>query len=274
MNDGDECYYYEEIQLNRNRDVGIITDVAIVLMMRKTSDYVRRNFEQIKERVPTKRLIVQYNKGFRDCDKPRLVEQSSNYDICDANHVALKYAFNQLGLTHVLVLEDDAYFLPNIKSDIAEIKTFINTRRFDIYNLGPVIYATNPFMLLTSGKHINTWMYGGAHACVYHRRFLSNFEYSKCKHIDRYSVYLKHTYMYHYPICMQHFRSNSSNRMKWHFYIRSLFIIAHALGFFREYPPKLTDYMIIRAVINWIHLFVLITLCYVLVSNACSLTIK
>lgn len=254
------CYSYEEILLDPYRDVEILTDVAIVLLMENPSDYVKTNLEQIKKRVPTKRLILQYNKGFLRCNKSHLIEQKSNYDICDASVVALKYAFNHLKLINVLLLEDDAYFLKNIHFDIRIIREFIKTNDFNVYNLGPLFYVINPFSIIFQSKHIPTWTNTACHACIYHRNFLKSFEYFKCVEFDTYIQNVSLTYMYYNPICLQLFRSNSSNINTWSWFVRLLLKISQILGMNREYPPKHNDYILTHFFINLIHLMFLIVL--------------
>jgi hypothetical protein len=257
-----ECYYYKEITLNNRHKT--ITDVAIVLTMsNKTLD--DENIKQIIDKTPAKKLVIQFNKGFTNCDKQHLIEQKSNYDLCDATKTALHYAFNVLKEDNVLILEDDAYFVNDIDEDIAHIKEFIRQENFSIYNLGPVGFVANPFNVLFDKKHVRVYTYFGSHACVYHKTFLTNFEMSKCSHIDLYSQYARDCFIYHKPLCLQFIHNHSSNSAEWPIVGKFAFLVINILGLFDEYPPKVKDFNTLHTISKVLSIVLLILLVFITV---------
>lgn len=234
-----ECYYYKDITLNNRQNT--ITDVAILLTMsNKTLD--DENIKQIIDRTPTKKLIVQFNKGFKHCDKKHLIQQKSNYDLCDATKTALEYAFNVLNEENVLILEDDAFFMKDIEEDVNSIKEFISNEKYNIYNLGPVGFVANPLNILFDKKHLNVFTYFGSHACIYDKHFFESFNINKCSHIDLYSQYTSKCFIYYKPLCLQFIHNNSSNSSEWPIIGKLTFLIINVLGLFKEYPPKVEDF--------------------------------
>jgi hypothetical protein len=246
------CYYYEEVPLKHNNVY--ITDVAIVLMMDTASS--KDNLEHIIQNVPTKRLIIQYNKGFNKCEKKHLIEQKSNYDLCDALKTALEYAFNTLELDNVLVLEDDAYFVSGMEQHLKKVKQFIKNEIFTIYSLGTFGFVGNP-LRTTMDTHIKIKTYTGNHAVVYNKS-LKFFDLNKCFHTDLYSWHFQNVFMYYKPLVLQHLQVNSSNYNSWPIIGKMLLFIAHnGFGLFKQYPPRMEDYTFIYTFFRGIHLLIL-----------------
>ena len=250
------CYYYKEVTLKKRKS--ILIDVAIVLTMdHKTLE--DENIKQIIERVPSNKLIIQFNKGFKKCDKKHLIKQQSNYDLCDATKTALKYAFDELKLENVLILEDDAYFVENIEKDLKIVKDFLKRAPFTVYSLGNLGYIANPFNILFGDqKHIKVYKYLGSHACIYNKNFLKSFKLDKCDHIDTYSQYINKSYVYYKPLVIQHIFITSSNYDSWHISVKILFYFYNNVcGMFKQYPPKYKDSRRLNYIMSTISLFLL-----------------
>lgn len=268
MDNNDSCYYYNEVTINKRKKV--LVDVAIVLTMdHKTLE--DENIKQIIERVPSNRLIIQFNKGFKKCDKKHLIKQQSNYDVCDALETALKYAFNELKLENVLILEDDAYFVENIEEDLKIVKGFLKRTPFTVYSLGNFGYIANPLnLLLGDQKHIKVYKYGGGHACVYNKNFLKSFKLDKCEQTDTYSQYINKSYVYYKPLVIQHLFITSSNYDTWPISGKILFyFFKNVCGMFRQYPPEYKDFRRLNYITSTISLLILfvsiIVICYNLI---------
>lgn len=263
----DICYKYNEVTLEERETV--LIDVAIVLTMdHKTLD--DENIKQIMERVPTNRLIIQFNRGFKKCDKKHLIKQRSNYDLCDALNTALKYAFDKLKLENVLILEDDAYFVKNIEKDLENVKGFLNQNRFTVYSLGNFGYIANPLNILFGDqKHIQVYKYGGSHACIYNRNFLKAFKLEKCEQTDIYSQYINKSYVYYKPLVIQHLFVSSSNYDTWPIFGKTLFyFFKNVCGMFKQYPPDYNDFRTLNYITSTISLFVLMLL--IVIILCCS----
>ena len=273
MDNKESCYYYNEVTINKRETV--LIDVAIVLTMDyKTSE--DENIKQIIERVPSNRLIIQFNKGFKKCDKKHLIKQQSNYDLCDATKTALKYAFNELKLENVLILEDDAYFVENIEEDLKIVKDFLKRTPFTVYSLGNFGYIANPLNILFGDhKHMKVYKYGGSHACIYNKNFLKSFKLDKCEQTDTYSQYINKSYVYYKPLVIQHLFITSSNYDTWPISGKILFyFFKNVCGMFNQYPPEYKDFRRLNYIMSTISLLILFVSIIMICFNSISLLNK
>lgn len=270
MNNKNSCYYYNEVILKERKT--ILIDVTIMLTMdHKTLE--DENIKQIIEKVPSNRLIIQFNKGFKKCDKKHLIKQQSNYDLCDATKTALIYAFNELKLENVLILEDDAFFVENIENDIENVKHFLNINPFTVYSLGNFGYIANPLNILFGDqKHIKVYKYGGSHACIYNKTFLKAFKLEKCEQTDIYSEYINKSYVYYKPLVIQHLFITSSNYDTWPISGKILFyFFKNIFGMFKQYPPEYEDFRRLNYITSTISLLILFVSIIVICVNSISL---
>lgn len=266
MDKNKTCYYYDEVTINKRKTV--LIDVAIVLIMdNKTLE--DENIKQIIERVPSNRLIIQFNKGFKKCNKKHLIKQQSNYDLCDALETALQYAFNELKVENVLILEDDAYFVKNIEEDLENVKDFLKRTPFTVYSLGNFGFIANPLNLLFGDqKHIKVYKYGGSHACIYNKNFLKFFKLDRCEHIDIYSQYINKSYVYYKPLVIQHLFITSSNYDTWPIFCKLLFyFFKNVCGMFKQYPPEYKDFRRLNFIMNTLSLFVLVLIFGIIIQG-------
>lgn len=98
----EECYYYEILN-ETNFPIMNNVDVAIILVMEGSTRLKKDPFLLNLAR----KTVIQYNKGFRNCDKPDSITQSNH----DLNHAYLN-AFNYTqNLENVIVFEEDAEIL-------------------------------------------------------------------------------------------------------------------------------------------------------------------
>lgn len=264
MNPFTDCYYYKQITLNNRKN--ILTNVAILLTMNNKTEE-DENIKHIIDKVPSKRLFIQFNKGFQNCDKKHLIKQQSNYDLCDATKTALLYAFEELNEEHVLILEDDAYFVKNIEKDITQIKSFLKKADYLVYNLGAACFIANPFTIIFNKKHIHVKRYSLSHACVYNKRSLKSFDIKKCEHVDLYSEYFDNCYVYHRPLVLQLLRKHSSNSKTWPISGKIAFYLINVFGLFKEYPPLVEDFNKLYLFSKLCSVLFLMTLVYIIIDG-------
>jgi hypothetical protein len=264
MNPFTDCYYYKQITLNNRKN--ILTNVAILLTMNNKTEE-DENIKHIIDKVPSKRLFIQFNKGFQNCDKKHLIKQQSNYDLCDATKTALLYAFEDLNEEHVLILEDDAYFVKNIEKDITQIKSFLKKADYLVYNLGAACFIANPFTIIFNKKHIHVKRYSLSHACVYNKRSLKSFDIKKCEHVDLYSEYFDNCYVYHRPLVLQLLHKHSSNSKTWPISGKIAFYLINVFGLFKEYPPLVEDFNKLYLFSKLCSVLFLMTLVYIIIDG-------
>jgi hypothetical protein len=86
-----------------------------------------------------KKTIIQYNKGFRKCNKPSIIT-SSKEDIIHAYYNAFNYLKEY---NNVIILEDDALVINKDTLIYDKIDKFINTQDFDIFTFGSLGLFSN-----------------------------------------------------------------------------------------------------------------------------------
>lgn len=96
------CYYYKTINTS-NDPILKNVDLTIILMMENSE---RFNYDPFILNL-SKKTIIQYNKGFKNCKKPDFITKS-NEDINHAYYTCFNYVKN---LNNVLILEEDAEVL-------------------------------------------------------------------------------------------------------------------------------------------------------------------
>ena len=79
-----------------------------------------------------KKTIIQYNKGFRKCNKPSTII-SSREDIVHAYYTAFEYLKEY---NNVIILEEDTIVINKNLLIYNKIDKFINTQDFDIFTFG------------------------------------------------------------------------------------------------------------------------------------------
>lgn len=189
-----------EVRLWATCDAPLLPSVeeAYILTMHDSSR-LRRQAAHDLQRL-ARRTYVQINAGFKTGLKEAAVDGPSR----DIVH-AYKHACGEcLQEGHVLILEDDATFMPGATAEhFAEVDAFLRTALFDTYSLG----SFGPF--LTLGRHRRFMcLVGHAQAVVYSplaRERIRAVDVAAVKHIDAHVISkMARNFTYRRPLVVQH----------------------------------------------------------------------
>jgi len=120
------CYSYKI--LNTTTPILKNVDVVLILSMEGSNRFKNDPFLLNL----TKKTIIQYNKGFRKCNKPSTII-SSKEDIVHAYYSAFEYLKEY---NNVIILEDDAHVINKDPLIYDKIDKFIDTQDFNILTFG------------------------------------------------------------------------------------------------------------------------------------------
>lgn len=144
-------------------------DCTYVLIMEGSTREKQIRDETLKASI-TSRIIYQYNKGYKNCNK-KLRVYKTNYDLEHALKNVFKHAMRN-GFKRILVLEDDCEFDDRIRQQkiIDDICEFLITKNPQIYTLGSFMPIVNPFTFL---DHQRLLYNAGSHAIIYNHEYMS-----------------------------------------------------------------------------------------------------
>lgn len=137
----ESCYRHEIIA---TCDDPMLPSVSTAIILTMENAAVRH--AEIRKAMPTlgrlcPRLIMQYNRGFAQCSKPRRVDNTA-HDILHAYRAAFETLRDE---ERVLVLEDDVQFdTADLPRHLARVDNFVLTRRFQAYSLGSICLCLWP----------------------------------------------------------------------------------------------------------------------------------
>jgi hypothetical protein len=128
--------------------------------------------DQVKRAGITSRIILQYNPGYKKCNK-NLIDNRANYDLEHALKNVFRHALNE-GYERILVLEDDCEFDERIKNPeiLNDIQEFIMNNNPSIYSLGSFFHIPNPIDVIMGSKSQLLLFNASSHAVIYDRRFM------------------------------------------------------------------------------------------------------
>lgn len=210
------CYRLELI----NYDKGLLDNIidAVYVITMENSERIGSVYRQLEKYKLSKNIYIQKNKGYKNCDK-KLLKNQTNYDIVDSNYNIWLHAKHK-NYNNILILEDDFIFDERIldKHVLNDLDNFINKNDFDIYNLGCFGSIFNPISLFSIFlKHIKIEVYAAmAHSLIISKNIrnelIDKYENDKEKllstafgpHMD--AIYIKESskyYMYYKPLCYQ-----------------------------------------------------------------------
>ena len=220
MNINSKCYRFDYIQFGNGLLDNIIDAVYVILL--ENSDRTEDVYKQINDYKLSKNTYIQINKGYKNCDK-KLVKQQSNFDLVDCNYNIWLHA-NKNNYNNILILEDDFEFDNRIldKNVLQDLDDFINNNDFDIYSLG-----SRPILLslpITNIKHIRLSHQSASQSIIITKNTRSTLidKYINDKQfliknygdIDReYNNY--RFYSYYKPLCYQIF-PETENQKNWY----------------------------------------------------------
>jgi hypothetical protein len=202
------CYSYKIL---KTTTTPILKNVDVVLIL--TMEGSNRFKEDPFLLNLTKKTIIQYNKGFRKCNKPSTII-SSREDIVHAYYTAFEYLKEY---NNVIILEDDALVINKNPLIYNKIDKFINTQDFDIFTFGSFGLFSN---YNRDFLKINLF-FGALQAVIYSKKarnkltkdiILSNFNKG-----DMDLVYVKRLdkiFTYKYPLIVQLF-PRTENQNSW-----------------------------------------------------------
>lgn len=211
----DTCYEHREIELPRGH-LDPSVDCTYVLIMHG-SPREKQIYQELMKAEPTSKVILQYNQGYKKCDKA-LRKDGPNYDLEHALKHCFKDALSR-GYKRVLVLEDDCEFDERIRdpSVIHDLNTFLVDKDPSVYNLGPFVPVVSPMSKITNRKHQLLLYNAGSHANIYNERYM--------KHAIDHDFMMGHTdmetnrhmskYMYKVPLAYQKIIPTENSQQGW-----------------------------------------------------------
>lgn len=209
MNINSYCYRFDYIKFDNGLLDNIIDAVYVILL--ENSDRTENVYKQLNKYKLSKNTYIQINKGYKNCEKI-LMKQQSNYDLLDSNYNIWLHA-KENNYNNILILEDDFIFDNRIldRNVLNDLDNFINNNDFDIYSLGNIPLLFSPFLLTKHPKILNGF---AAHSIIL-TKGIRNFLIDKYKndinwlkngrgHIDW--IYTTNNFNYHIyykPLCYQ-----------------------------------------------------------------------
>jgi len=222
-----DCYTYKVIN---NNETPILKNVDVVLIL-AMEDSTRFKEDPFLLNL-AKQTIIQYNKGFKKCNKPSTII-SSKQDIVHAYYTAFEYLKEY---NNVIILEDDALVVNKDLLVYEKIDAFIATTDFDIFTFGSfgLVSKHNKDFL-----NIGSYFFGAVQAIIYSRNArskliedISSSNFNK-GHVDNtYIGALTNKFTYKYPLIVQ-LLPNTENQNTWSSNIYILSIIRTALRLFK-----------------------------------------
>ena len=215
------CYKYKEYKYN-NGFLDDLVDATYIITMIDSHDRHKNINKQLEEYIPTKKIYILYNYGYKKCNKI-LKKNTTTFDIIDANrqilHHSIKHNFN-----NILILEDDFIFDSKIKDNkiITEIKNFfeLNNHKNICFNLGGVPLLFQPNIDINNNIFKSYYMFA-AHANIYNKNIqhflikkindLQN--YNNIKHWDHLITQFNNIYFYKNPLCYQLFPETENQKV-------------------------------------------------------------
>lgn len=197
-----ECYYYEEYTLESG-SLDPSVDHLYVLTMHE-SPRINKLKEQINKAKVVSNITIQYNYGYKKCQK-ELKQQKPNYDVIHALQTVFRHALSK-GYKRIMVLEDDCQFDERIRDPevIDDLNSFFIQKDPQVYNFGSGFGLVNPLDVLLHNKHQLVLCMYLAHCVVYNQDYMQHAAHTFKTHspdIEFNRVFSK--YVYHKPLAYQ-----------------------------------------------------------------------
>jgi hypothetical protein len=204
-----DCYSYKVIN---NSETPLLKNVDVVLIL-AMEDSTRFKEDSFLLNL-AKQTIIQYNKGFKKCNKPSTIKTPKE-DIVHAYYTAFEYLKEY---NNVIILEDDAVVVNKDSLVYEKIDAFIATTDFDIFTFGSFGLFSNyndDFLKL------DRYFFGSLQAIIYSRNTrtkliedISSSNFNK-GHMDiTYIGALTKKFTYKYPLIVQLF-PKTENKTSW-----------------------------------------------------------
>jgi hypothetical protein len=133
-----QCYNFILYEYEKGIFDNFIDATYILTMV--GSDRHNNISNQLSKYIPTKKIYIVENKGFKKCNKV-LIKNIPPYDIKDSYFSSINHSVLQ-NYNNILILEDDFIFSPKVEDIliINEIDLFFlnHKNKMFYYNLGPI----------------------------------------------------------------------------------------------------------------------------------------
>lgn len=266
-----ENYYFKEYT-NNNGIFDNIIDITYILLM-ENSPREKNVLENMDKFKLSKKVIIQYNKGFLNCKKD-LIQQTTNYDLSDAyNNVFLHSIKNNFD--RILVLEDDFMFDERIldKNTINDIENLFKNISVNVFNLGTALALIKPYSVLFNEFNCRKLIVGSqSHAVIYSRKFIDKYTYNYSKknikvHYDlNFSeFFIDNIYTYKYPLSYQ-LLYETENFKQWHLN-KYLMIFIKLLKLDTQALPGFDILYSLQYIASFLLYFVILSFIYFIFSN-------
>lgn len=210
-----DCYYTKSYTIDNGNYDGVVECTYVLLM--ENSEREEQIIRQIEEAQITSQVVLQYNKGYKKCEKYLRVNKP-NYDLVDALKNVFKHALEQ-GYSRIIVLEDDCQFDERIKDPVVvnDLRTFLKKRDPQIYNLGTTLSLTSPLDILLHKRNQRLLYTTCAHAVIYNKTYMKNALTREfmMSHTDFEMNRVWSKYTYTYPLAYQLLEETDNKREGW-----------------------------------------------------------
>lgn len=266
-----ECYRFEEFMGDPKRPpLFSHVDATYVIHLENNGrlENVKRG---LREFYPSRNTCILYNKGYKNCTK-ELPGDETRYDLIDANLAVFRDA-KEKNYKHILVLEDDFIFHPDIRNHTHKIEEFIQQKAEDefLYFVGCLPGITIPY----NSEHYYVPLGGALHAVIYsqsYREQLLLVDQSLIEDWDCFQMHFRifNRYMYYRPLCYQLFPV-TENSQRWgshHFLLgiggKIVFQLLQLMNLHKNVEP---GYSILYFLSKTFLLFVVFLFCLFLYRN-------
>lgn len=202
-------------------DKGILdsyVDATYIITM--TNSIRIKNIElQLKRYIPTKKVYILYNDGYKKCNKV-LLKYEPSYDLTDAYFYIIRHSLTE-NFNNILILEDDFIFSDTFNNMIIhnKIKQIFddNISNKIYFNMGPLPLLFYPNINIFNNMY-NGIFITGSHANIYNKNirydimnYYNNIYY---KHWDVFLSLTYKSYFYKKSLCYQTF-PQTENQKYW-----------------------------------------------------------
>ncbi len=214
------CYEFQEFNFTSGFfDASV--DITFIITLESNTERYKSIERQLKNFVPTKKIVIVKNKGFKNCTKYDGFNKEITQTYEDLTHANMVIFQKAEKYNNILVLEDDFIFsekILNPKNTIS-INKFIKRKKPNLYCLGSIPYLINPLSLVNA--HYKVYFESATLANIYsqkarqqmHNTYFTNFKLKK--DIDMITNFTqKNKYLFHKPLCVQVF-SETENKKTW-----------------------------------------------------------
>lgn len=205
------CYRFEFIQKKGSFPLDDVVDATFIMTMENSARH-KHIYDHIVPNLPVSNMYIQYNKGFKKCEKN--IIQKNTHDLIHANQNIFNVA-KQNGWNYIMLIEDDAVVSDRLNTQTCnEIKTFLKSKPIGCYNLGACPVLQNPLYLLNTHQH--HLVSQSTHACVYHRDYFVDRLENGYHHLgemtgtDTTNTLSLRCFSYHKPLVYQTYFNNES----------------------------------------------------------------